>query len=164
MKITKARLKQIIKEELEAALQEADPEPVEPAPDTPAPAKPAQIDPLKFAGMLCQAMGGPDGLVAMADQVIEDPTTLAGLAQQHAKVLIPILKQFGIPDLGQFVNTVQPVISTMMEGFVKQAKAASEAAQRWWPIKIPIPEEILRQSAIALAKGLVKSVITTACQ
>ena len=172
MKITKRQLKQLIKEELDQYLSEQAPEnPVagtkpaaDPAKPAAPPAKPAQIDPLKFAGMLCQVMGGTEALTALAHKIIEDPTQLAGLAQQYAKVLLPVLKQFGIPDISKFVNTVQPMVTTVMKGFIQQAKAASDAAQSMLPFKIPVPEEILRQTAIALAKGVATSAIMTACQ
>jgi len=159
MKITKSRLKQIIKEELESVLREGSPAPAPVPGQQPAqkPAGPPVLpDPTQIASMLCPLAGGGEVLSKHVGEIIDNPAVLASKITEHAAVLAPILKQFNIPDVKTLSTLANNNLKKKMEGFRRMAKMGSSF--------FPMAPEQIEQMAKGAAKTAASLIINTACQ
>ena len=158
MKITKTRLKQIIKEEL-SKLQNEKQQPSPPA------QIPATLDPdklLKMIPQLCKLFGGSQQVVKIAMQVIDNPKSLRNILKKYSKNLEPLVQSMNIPGLGNldaFAKQFEPMVEQYFNQFLKQAEQMLQN-----PIfPVPIPREVIEQAAKPLIKTAVSVAITSAC-
>ena len=156
MKITKKQLKQIIQEEL-SKLQNEKQQPSPPA------QIPTTLDPGKVLQMipqLCKLFGGSKEVVKIAMQVIDNPKSLRNILNRYSKNLEPLVKSMNIPGIGSldaFAKQFEPMVEEYFDGFLKQAEEMTRN-----PF-LPVPREVIEQTAKPLIKTAVSVAITSAC-